>query len=706
MAAPLRCSRTPARPNLTRVCWPAFKPHTPPDYRWFFRAGISALDGTPGFGLAPADVGSFFASYTAEIVRLATIAQAGGVATFAIGNEMSSLSGQPYRGYWTDLISAVREVYQGELTYAAATDEALKVSFWDQLDLIGVNTYPPLTSSTTPTVQELVQAWSEVPFNPYYSAAFGNQSPVDFLHSLSQQYGLQVLMTEVGYRSVDGAAIRPGSWTTVGAADTGEQADAFSAFFQVWTAHGGSWMRGVELWQWDLNNQYSSTGYSVMGKPAEAVVSQYFHGDGFAPGLTVTGSPGADSFDLGRGNDAINAGLGDDVILGGAGNDLITAGPGAAERLSTTTITVTGYGSVVGGVGAQTRVSVNGSPVSALFEFRPAADASAYQTMTVTFDNPDAITSFGIELFNATPGRALHIKGLSINGVVLGPEDGVNASAPGSFDLYVRAIQFDATDHQEWFFGASTDNDTIDGGAGNDTIASGIGNDMITAGIGNDVVDGGEGMDWAIFAGNIADYDIDFVDSRISVVDRTAGRDGSDDVANVEFLKFADATVSVLHMTPGPGLPGGGPPPSGTGGAGDVTNQTIRHDDDSGITGHTSEHDVTDRNGSTTSIERFFADDDLAFRQLVNGNGSVERADYDAAVISGGSQPVMPTARSINSPSARRHLRPARRSGMPTTRATAILPSFQICRSQSSATTPSSTSATTRALRCSTSSRR
>lgn len=583
-----------------------------------FRAAISGLDGTPSSGLAPADVGSFFASYTAEIVHLATIAQAGGVETFAIGNEMSSLSGQAYRGYWTDLISAIREVYQGELTYAAATDEALGVSFWDQLDLIGVNTYPPLTSSTTPTVQELVQAWSEVPFNPYFAASFGNQSPVDFLHSLSQQYGKSVLMTEVGYRSVDGAAIRPGAWTTGGAADVGEQADAYNAFFQVWTAHGGSWLRGVEFWQWDLNNQYGSTGYSVMGKPAEAIVSQYFHGDGIAPGLTVTGSSGADSFDLGLGNDVVNAALGNDVILGGAGNDVITGGPGAAARLSTTTITVTGYGSVVNGIGAQAWILVNGNPVSVLFEFRPAADASAYQTMTVTFENPDAVTSFDIGLFNATPGRALHIKSLSINGVALGPSDGVNASAPGSFDLYVRTVHFDATNHQDWFFGASTDNDVIDGGAGND---------LITGGIGNDVIDGGEGLDTAIFTGNIRDYDIDVAGNAVSVVDRTADRDGSDGLANIEFLKFADATVSILNTGSGPGLPGGGPPQ-------DVK---ILHADGSrevylsGIIGkeYTSEHDVISADGHTTLIERFFADGDLAFRQVVNSNGSVERADYD-----------------------------------------------------------------------------
>jgi Ca2+-binding RTX toxin-like protein len=581
-----------------------------------FKASLSALNGTPVSGLAPADVGSFFASYTAEIVHLATIAQAGGVETFAIGNEMSSLSGQQYRGYWTDLIAAVREVNHGELTYAAATDEASRVGFWDQLDVIGVNTYPPLTSSTTPTVQDLVNAWSEVPFDPYYAAAFGNKSPVDFLHSLSEQYGRPVLMTEVGYRSVDGTAIRPGGWTTAGTPDLGEQADAYKAFFQVWTAHGGSWLKGVELWQWDLDNQYSSTGYSVMGKPAAEVVSQYFHGNGYTPGITVPGSPGDDNIDLGRGNDVIDGGLGNDVILGGAGNDVITGGPGTATRLATTTITLTGYGTVVGGVGAQARILVNGQQVSGLFEFKPAADASGYQTMTVTFDNPDTITSLDIDLFNATPGRALHVKAISINGVAVGPDAATNASSPGTFDLYVRNIHFDATGHQDWFFGASADNDRIDGGPGND---------VITGGIGNDVIDGGQGTDTAVFAGNISDYNFSVAGSTITVTDHVASRGGTDVLTNIEFLKFADITASVLDITVGGQTPDG------------ASHITVRHADGSrdvytsGVTGkdYVSQHTVMDSTGHSVLIENFRGDGVMVLKQVVDASGVITLDRYD-----------------------------------------------------------------------------
>ncbi|KRR24135.1 hypothetical protein CQ14_15560 [Bradyrhizobium lablabi] len=540
-----------------------------------FKAALSTLNGSRVSSLAPADLAGFFASYKAEIVHLATIAQAAGVETFAIGNEMSSLSGASYRGYWVDIIDAIRQVYHGELTYAAATDEASHVSFWDQLDTIGVNTYPPLTASNSPTVQDLIDAWTEVPTNPYYAAAFDYKSPVDFLHSLATRYDKPLLMTEVGYRSVDGTAISPGSWTSNGTADVQEQADAYNAFFQVWTAHGGDWFKGVELWQWDLNNQYSSTGYSVMGKPAEAVVSQYFHGGGAVPDLAMMGSAVADLIDIGRGNDTIDAGLGDDVIHGGAGADIIVGGPATSGKLSVTTVTLVGYGSVVGGVGAQAQIKVNGQLVSGLMEFKPAADPSEYQAFTISLANPGVITSIDINLANATPGRALHIKDFLINGVALSPADAANASSPGSFDLYVHNIHVDTASHQDWFSGAATDNDVIDGGAGND---------VINGGIGDDVIDGGAGIDTARFTGNIRDYDITIANGQLVVNDRIAGRDGADHLSDLEFLQFADGVIDASELFASLASSSGSTlQVLATDGAGKIIGQLLRHADGSDL---------------------------------------------------------------------------------------------------------------------------
>jgi len=320
------------------------------------------------------------------------------------------------------------------------------------------------------------------------------------------------------------------------------------------------------------------------------------------------------------------------VIHGGAGDDVILGGPGVATRLATTTIALTGYGSVVDGIGAQAQILVNGKPVSGLFEFKPATDPSGYQTFTVSFDNPDPVTSVDIELANATPGRALHIKDFSINGVALAPGDATNASSPGSFDLYVHTIHVDTSNHQDWFFGASTDNDVIYGGAGNDVIIGGVG---------NDIIDGGDGIDTAVYSGNMSDYDFSFSGNALVVSDRIAGRDGSDHLTNIELLKFADTTISTSNLAVNQsGLSAGGSVQiQATDSAGNITVETVRHADGSldvymsEIAGkdYASEHDVISVAGTTTLIERFFAGGGLAFRQAVNSDGSVDSTDYDAA---------------------------------------------------------------------------
>jgi hypothetical protein len=594
-----------------------------------FKAAISPLDGSPTYSLAPSDVATFFANYKAEIVHLATIAQEGGVATFAIGNEMGSLTGPQYRAYWTDIISAVRQVYHGDITYAAATDEASHVSFWDRVDTIGVNTYPPLTSSETPTVQDLIHAWTEVPYNPYYAAAFDYMSPVDFLHSLSEQYNKPVLMTEVGYRSIEGTAISPSTLSTNVTADANAQADAYNAFFQVWATHGGSWLKGVELWQWDLSNQYSPTGFSPMGKPAETLVSQYFHDQGPVPSLTVNAAPIAGTIDVGDGNNVINANLGDKVIHVGDGNNTIFAGPTTLAHLQTTTITLTGWGSVVDGVGAQTQIFINGQPVSGVFDFTPATDPSGYQTYTVTFDNSTVgpVNSVDIALLNATPGRSLHVKDFSINGVELTPSDATNASDPGTFDLYVRTIHFDTSQHQDWFVGDSTANDTVYGGAGND---------VVYVGAGSDTIDGGGGTNTAVFHGNLSDYDITLAGNEMVVTDKVAGAGGVDHLTNIQTLQFADTSLNVANLM---AATAAGDTVQLTANAGGTITETIYHTDGSrdlyvsDITGqdYVSEHDTISVAGATTLVERFFADEHLAFKQVVNSDGSVSTDSYDDA---------------------------------------------------------------------------
>lgn len=506
------------------------------------KPALTPLDGTGQMSLQPTDVAAFFESYKAKIVEFAQLAEANGVEQLSIGNELSSLSGVQYQAYWLDLIAAVRGVYHGSVTYAAATDEAHQVSFWDAVDVIGVNAYPPLTTELDPTVQEMEAAWHSVSANDYWAAVMNHQSPVDFFHSLSLQHDRPVLFTEAGYRSLDGTNIRPGNWTVTSTQDVQEQRDAFEAFFNVWSAEG-SWFQGAHIWNWDPSNVYAPTGYSPMDKPAEQLIAEWFAGAHQAPSRIVDGSPDNDLIDVGGGNDLLNGGLGDDIIRGGGGNDTIMGGPDPIPRLATTTVTVTGFGSVVDGTGAMMQLLVNGQPVGNPVEFRSAATASDYQTFSFTFDNPPVVESLQFAFINdaRTEGgdRNLYIKDITVNGEHLSAADAVNTSSPGTWNLYHnRSIDYDMTDRQALFFGAPTDNDSIDGGAGNDTITAGAGDDVVLGGAGRDYVTGGSGND-RIDGG--AD------------IDKLYGDDGNDAVSGGDGNDYLFGLNGADVLTGGPG---------------------------------------------------------------------------------------------------------------------------------------------------------
>jgi len=541
---------------------------------------LTGLDGTNQGELTPSDPAAFFASYKAEMLDLAHVAEQSGVESLSIGNELAKLSGADYRGYWTDLIDSIRSVYHGTLTYAAATDEAIHVSFWDSVDEIGVNAYPPLTTKTDPTVAEMVAAWNNVSANDYWAAVMDHKSPVEFMHSLAVEYDKPLLFTETGYRSVDGTNIAPGGWTGSSTQDVQEQNDAFNAFFQVWGSEGGSWFKGAHIWDWDPNNAYSATGYSPMGKPAQQTITDWFGGSHQPPGQTITGSPTADLIDVGGGNDTLSGGLGDDVIRGGAGNDTITGGPDPIPRLESTTVTVTGYGPLIDGVGPKMQLLLNGQQVGDTVEFHGAANPSEYQTVSFTFTNPSKVTSLDFAFINdaVTSGgdRNLYIKDITVNGDHLTATDAVNPSSPGTWNLYQnKAIHYDMTGHQDLFFGSSTDNDTLDGGAGNDLIRGGAGNDVISGGpgidklygeSGNDIVSGGDGNNYlfgdngndTLIGGTGNDYLHGGNGSDNFVFKPNFGKDiigqfhdgyGTEDTIQFDHTSFADFSAVQSHMS-------------------------------------------------------------------------------------------------------------------------------------------------------------
>jgi hypothetical protein len=199
----------------------------------------------------------------------ARLAQDVGAAMLIIGTELAN----PVRqrpAFWRALIREVRRVYDGEVTYAANWYEEYEhVTFWEDLDYIGVQAYFPLSEHESPSLDAIKAGWK-----PHQSA----------LAALHEKTGRPILFTEIGYRSVPYAAIEPWRWLARDEPGQVEpdyelQARLYQAFFErCWHQ---PWLSGVFVWKW-----YGSTGrrgrdrhtldFTPQDKPAEQVIGSWF----------------------------------------------------------------------------------------------------------------------------------------------------------------------------------------------------------------------------------------------------------------------------------------------------------------------------------------------------------------------------------------------------------------------------------------------
>ncbi len=282
------------------------------------------------------DKAAFFQQYTAYMVDLAKACQSKGVEAIAIGNEMLHFTTGDTKGYWENLISQIRSVYSGKLTYAAFVSfnptwkesEMTQIKWLDKLDYIGVDFYPQLTVSKNATYDDFVKA------------LYGNNPQktnwVEYLRNLSETTGKKIMFTEVGVASFDGAGIMSNSANHQDnslPADQKEQADWYKAIFSVMSSELGDKFMGTAIWDGlsrsTAENNGNNNDFTVIDKLAEDVVRTAYT-DGELDGLvktvsgsysgtfnndTITGSSGADSVSGGRGSDSINLGAGNDTVV-------------------------------------------------------------------------------------------------------------------------------------------------------------------------------------------------------------------------------------------------------------------------------------------------------------------------------------------------------------------------------------------------------
>jgi hypothetical protein len=228
-------------------------------------------DGDWRGNLQPNSLDAWFANYELWITHYARLAQSEEVAVFGVGSEFASL--EQHTDRWKALISKVRRVYKGKLTYSCNWDHLHgPEGWWSDLDYVGLSSYYELTENPNATQEELNAGWQK-----------WRQFVFDWKNTHAPT--IPLLFTEVGYPSMDGGAVYPWDYTLDKPRDWEEQAMAYRAFMQTWDATPE--VEGVYFYKW-VSFAEEELGYSPKGKPAEVLLREWFATNtlgGLDPGL-------------------------------------------------------------------------------------------------------------------------------------------------------------------------------------------------------------------------------------------------------------------------------------------------------------------------------------------------------------------------------------------------------------------------------------
>ncbi len=205
---------------------------------------------------------TWFSTYRLGMLYYAKIAADCDIDLLCIGTELrSSLKAQPDQ--WKSLITDIKAIYKGKLTYAANWDgEYEHIDFWDELDYIGIQGYYPLTASKNPDLQDIKTGWDK---------------HLNGLEELSDKYDKPILFTEIGYKNEAAATIHPWEWggffsILFTQKSNKTQQLAYEALYQ--TLWNKDWFAGTFVWQWGSSAR--RIDFTPQDKPAQNTIAKWY----------------------------------------------------------------------------------------------------------------------------------------------------------------------------------------------------------------------------------------------------------------------------------------------------------------------------------------------------------------------------------------------------------------------------------------------
>lgn len=220
----------------------------------------------------PENWDDWWEDYTNYVLHYAYAAQSGKVDVYMVGSELVSTE-RDHVERWVSLIRQVRKIYKGRLSYSSNWDHYRPITWWKELDIVGMTTYYDLTEGKKPTVETLLANWQPI-----------RKEILDW----QAQVGRPILFTEVGWPSQVTGAQYPWDYTrSPDQPDTAAQANCFEAFFRTWINEKA--VAGFLVWEWRGHpNQPigpKDTTYVPCGKPAMDVIRKYLQAPGAKPAV-------------------------------------------------------------------------------------------------------------------------------------------------------------------------------------------------------------------------------------------------------------------------------------------------------------------------------------------------------------------------------------------------------------------------------------
>lgn len=204
----------------------------------------------------------FESKYRQYILEYARMAEEESSELLCIGTELCAFA-EKRPQFWQLLISDVKKVYKGKVTYASNWDSYTRVSFWKGLDFIGIDAYFPVCTQETPSIKSVLIGWE-----PHFRK----------MKQFAERHGKAVLFTEFGYRSSDYCCREPWDYREDREVNLQAQVNAYEGMFRkFWTE---DWFAGGFLWKWFADHSraggQSNNNFTPQNKPAESLIREFY----------------------------------------------------------------------------------------------------------------------------------------------------------------------------------------------------------------------------------------------------------------------------------------------------------------------------------------------------------------------------------------------------------------------------------------------